>query len=90
MMSARLIAYALAAGALLVLGWQWRARGERIDELLSANATLSADYATLGADAERRVREALTADVPAECPAAMQWLGERGREIARQWEQEGR
>ena len=120
-MNARLIAYAMAAGALLVLGWQWRERGGRIDALLAANATLAAEHAQctaerdaldqavadirrageahraaraaaearaarISTDAERRVRAALTADVPAECEAAVHWLGEQGRALAREWE----
>lgn len=124
-MTARLIAYAVAFGALALLGWQWQARGERIDALLATHGTLTTERdqcradqqaidqalaqlraageadrirrqaaeraaAQTVADAERKVRAALTARVPAQCPAAMDWLGERGREIARQWAQEAR
>lgn len=123
-MNARLIAYAVIAGALAVVGWQCHQRGQRLDALKDANAQITAALAqctaerdTLdqaladirrageadraartaaqaaaaqaSADAERRVRAALTARVPPECPAAMQWLGDQGREIARQWKQEG-
>ena len=119
-MTARLIAYAVAFGALVVLGWQWQARGERIDALLAANGTLTTQrdqclaqqkasdeaLATIRdageadrikreaaerraaqtvADAERKVRAALTARVPPECPAAMQWLGDYGRTFAGTW-----
>ena len=119
-MIARLIAYAVAFGALVVLGWQWQARGERIDALLESGATVTAErdqclatqkandeaLATIRAageadrlkredaerraaqtvaDAERKVRAALTARVPAECPAAMQWLGDYGRALANTW-----
>ncbi len=120
-MTARLIAYAVAFGALVVLGWQWQARGERIDALLASGATVTAErdqcladqesndeeLATIRAageadrirreaaeraaaqasvDAERKVRAALTARVPTECPAAMQWLGAYGRDLAARWE----
>ena len=37
------------------------------------------------ADAARKVRAALTARVPPECPAAMQWLGDYGRALANTW-----
>lgn len=119
-MTARLIAYAVAFGALVVLGWQWQARGERIDALLAASGTLTTErdqcqaqqkandeaLATIRAageadrirretaeraaaqtvaDAERKVRAALTARVPPECPAAMQWLGDYGRALANTW-----
>ena len=119
-MTARLIAYAAAFGALVVLGWQWQARGERIDALLTANGTLTTERdhcradqqaidqalaqlraageadrirresaeraaAQTVADAERKVRAALTARVPPECPAAMQWLGDYGRALANTW-----
>ena len=119
-MRARLIAYAVAFGALVVLGWQWQARGERIDALLAANGTLVTErdqcladqkatdeaLATIRAageadrlkredaerraaqasvNAERKVRAALTARVPTECPAAMQWLGDYGRALADTW-----
>lgn len=124
-MSARLAAYAVVAGTLLLVGWQWHARGQRIEALVKHSATLAAEHAQctaerdaldqavaairaageaerdaraaaearaarISADAERRVRAALTADVPAECPAAMDWLGEQGRAIAAQWKQESR
>lgn len=124
-MNARLIAYAMAAGALLVLGWQCHQRGQRIDALKDAQAQTAAALAQCAAerdalgqavadirrageadraaraaaqaaaakistDAERRVRAALTARVPPECPAAMQWLGDQGRAIAAQWKQESR
>ena len=119
-MTARLIAYAVAFGALALLGWQWQARGERIDALLAATGTLTtqrdqcrADQQAIDqalaqlraageadrirreaveraaaqavADAERKVRAALTARVPTECPAAMQWLGDYGRDLATTW-----
>ncbi len=119
-MIARLIAYAVAFGALAMLGWQWQARGERIDALLIANGTLTAERdqcladqkatdealaviraageadrirrqaaeraaAQASVDAERKVRAALTARVPTECPAAMQWLGDYGRALANTW-----
>ena len=119
-MSARLIAYAVAFGALVALGWQWQARGERIGALLASGATVTAERdqclaaqkandealaviraageadrirreaveraaAQTVADAERKVRAALTARVPTECPAAMQWLGDYGRDLATTW-----
>lgn len=119
-MSVRLIAYAVAFGALAIMGWQWHARGQRIDELLAANGEIIAERdqcraqqqatdealaamraageedrlkrlaaerkaAQVSADAERRVRAALTATVPAECPAAVQWLGDYGRNLANTW-----
>jgi hypothetical protein len=37
-------------------------------------------------NSHRQIQKILTAAVPSECPAAMQWLHESGREIARQWE----
>jgi len=118
---ARLIAYAVAFGALALLGWQWQARGARIDTLLAATGTLTTERdqcladqkatdealaviraageadrirrqaaeraaAQAVADAERKVRAALTARVPTECPAAMQWLGAYGRDLATRWE----
>ena len=120
-MSARLIAYAIAAGALLVIGWQCHQRGQRIDALKDAQARTAAALAQcaaerdaldqavadirrageadraaraaaqaaaaqVSADAERRVRAALTARVPPECPAAVQWLGDHGRALAARWE----
>ena len=119
-MTARLISYAVVFGALALLGWQWQARGERIDALLAANGTLTTErdqcqaqqkandeaLATMRAageadrlkredaeraaaqavaDAERKVRAALTARVPPECPAAMRWLADYGRALANAW-----
>jgi Tfp pilus assembly protein PilN len=120
-MSARLIAYAVVAGTLLLVGWQWHARGQRIEALVKHSATLATEHAQCkaqqaaddqaladlraageadrarreaaeraaaqaGVDAERKVRAALTARVPPECPAAMQWLGAYGRDLATRWE----
>ena len=120
-MSARLIAYAIAIGALLLVGVQWHARGKEIDRLNRANGEITAQYAQCqaqqkvtdealatiraageadrlkredaerkaaqaGVDAERKVRAALTARVPTECPAAMQWLGDYGRELSNRWD----
>lgn len=119
-MSARLIAYAVVAGALLLVGVQWHARGQQIEALLAENTKITAERdqctaeqaetdraladlraagkadrarrveaeraaAQASADAERRVRAALTADVPSECPDAVEWLGEYGRELADNW-----
>jgi hypothetical protein len=116
----RMAAIAAVAGALLIVGWQWYARGQRIDSLLSDVAQITAERnqcrseqqatdtalaqmraageadrisreaaeraaAQASADAERRVRAALTARVPSECPAAMAWLGDYGRTLARGW-----
>ena len=120
-MAGRLIAYAVVAGALIVVGGQWHARGQRIEALLTSAGTITAERdqctteqtqtdqtlaqlratgeadrarraeaeraaAQVTADAERRVRAALTARVPPECPAAMQWLGNHGRDLAERWE----
>jgi len=120
-MTARLIAYAVAAAALLLVGLQWHARGQRIEALSAANVKLATEHAQCTAqqaaddqaladlraageadrarradaeraaaqtvaDAERRVRAALTARVPPECPAAVQWLGDHGRALAARWE----
>ncbi len=49
-MIARLIAYATAFGALVVLGWQWQARGERIDALLASGATVTTERDQCRAD----------------------------------------
>ncbi len=119
-MNIRMYAYAAVAGALLLLGWQWHARGQRIDKLLEVNGSIVADLdqckaqqqttdkalvamraagdedmikrlaaeraaAQASVDAERRVRAALTANVPAECAEAMRWLGDYGRNIANTW-----
>lgn len=35
---------------------------------------------------QRRLQRILTARVPTECPAAMQWLGAYGRDLATRWE----
>lgn len=121
MISGRLIAYAAVAGALLLIGWQWYARGQRIEALLVSGATVAAERdqclaqqaaddqaladlraagqadrarrvaaereaAQVRADAEKRVAKALMARVPTECPAAMQWLGAYGRDVADRWE----
>ena len=42
-MSARLIAYAVVAGALLLVGVQWHARGQRIEALVKSAATITAE-----------------------------------------------
>ena len=116
----RLIAYGVAAAALLLMVWQWHARGQRIEDLLITNGQIIAqrdqcqtvqaqtdlaladlraageadrakraqaerDAAKATADAERRIRAALTARVPDECPAAMNWLGDYGRALANAW-----
>lgn len=120
-MIARLIAYAVVAGALLLVGWQWHARGQRIEALSADNVKLATEHAQCTAqqaatdqaladlraageadrarradaeraaaqtvaDAERRVRAALTARVPAGCQAAVEWLGEYQRALADRWE----
>ena len=120
-MNIRLIAYAVAFGALLLVGFQWHARGKEIDRLNKVNGEITAQYAQCAAqqktsdealttlraageadrlkredaerksaqtvaDSERKVRAALTAHVPTECPAAMQWLGDYGRELSNRWE----
>ncbi len=120
-MIGNLVAYAVAAGALLFIGLQWHERGQRIEDLLTASGTIVAKYdqceadskaadealaeiraagevdrdkraeaeraaAQTAADAERRVRAALIARVPSECPAAMRWLGDSGRVLAGRWE----
>lgn len=120
-MNIRVIAYAVAFGALLFMGWQWHARGVQIARLTTLNSALTAERdqcvaqqkatdealatiraageadrirreaaeraaAQASADAERKVRAALTARVPPECPAAMQWLGDYGRELSNRWE----
>ena len=120
-MSARLIAYAIAFGALLFVGVQWHQRGKEIARLHEAAGKITAErdqclagqkandeaLATLRAageadrirreaaeraaaqasvDAERKVRAALTARVPTECPAAMQWIGDYGRELSNRWD----
>ena len=119
-MTARLIAYAIAFGALLFVGLQWHERGKEIARLNQSAGTLTTErdqcladqkatdeaLATIRAageadrlkredaerraaqtvaDAERKVRAALTARVPTECPAAMQWLGDYGRALANTW-----
>ena len=119
-MNIRLIAYAIAFGALLLVGFQWHTRGKEIDRLNRVNGEITAQYAQCQAqqkvtdealatiraageadrlkredaerkaaqasvDAERKVRAALTARVPTECPAAMQWLGDYGRTMANTW-----
>ena len=121
MFAPRLIAYAVIAGALLLVGWQWHDRGKQIERLLKVSGEITAQrdqcmaqqkasdeaLATIRAageadrlkreeaerraaqtvaDAERKVRAALTARVPPECPAAMQWLGDYGRELSNRWE----
>jgi hypothetical protein len=113
-------AYAAVAGALLLLGWQWHTRGQRIDELLAANGAIISERdqcraqqrvtdealaamratgeedrlkrlaaerkaAQVSVDAERRVRAALTANVPEECDKAVRWLGDYGRNLANTW-----
>lgn len=120
-MSARLAAYAIVTAALLLVGWQWHARGQRIERLLTDAGEITAERdqclaqqaatdqalaalraageadrarradaeraaAQTVADAERRVRAALTARVPPACPAAVQWLGDHGRALAARWE----
>ena len=120
-MTARLIAYAIAFGALLFVGVQWHQRGKEIARMHEANGKITAErdqcqaaqkandeaLATIRAageadrlkredaerraaqasvDAERKVRAALTARVPAECPAAMQWMGDYGRELSNRWD----
>ena len=121
MFDPRLIAYAAIAGALLLVGWQWHARGQRIDALLKVSGEITAERdqcqtaqkaiddelatlraageadrakraeaerkaAQVSADAERRIRTALVARVPSECPAAMDWLGAYGRDLSTRWE----
>lgn len=116
----RLIAYALVAGALILVGFQWHERGKEIGRLNITIGELTAEAAQCRAeqkahdealatlreageadrqkreaaeraaaqavtDAERRVRAALTAKVPSECPAAMNWLGDYGRTLADKW-----
>lgn len=120
-MIARLVAYAVVAAALLLVGVQWHARGQRIEALVKSSAKITAERdqclaqqaaddqaladlraageadrarraaaeraaAQTVADAERRVRAALTARVPSECPDAVRWLGEYNRALADRWE----
>lgn len=41
--------------------------------------------AQAGRVAQARVQAVLAAKVPTECPAAMRWLGDEGRALARDW-----
>lgn len=59
-----------------------RAKGEA--EQLRADAA-QAEAAKIGAQTQRRVQQAMAAAVPAECPAAMEWLRAEGAAMAREW-----
>lgn len=59
-----------------------RARGEAAQRRADA-ARAEADR--IGAQTQRRVQQAMAAAVPAECPAAMEWLRDQGATLAREW-----
>lgn len=59
-----------------------RAKGEA-EQLRADAARAEADL--IGAQTERRVQQAMAASVPAECPAAMEWLRAQGEAVAREW-----
>lgn len=61
-----------------------RARGEAAQRRADA-ARAEADR--IGAQTQRRVQQAMAAAVPAECPAALEWLRDKGAELAREWRQ---
>jgi len=95
----RIAALQTAAGQLSAQHAQCSAQRDALDQAVAdlraagaadraARAGAEAAAAQVSAQAERRVRAALTAHVPPECPAAMDWLGEQGRAMARQWQQE--
>lgn len=126
-MNARLIAYAIVAGALAVVGTQWHLRGRQIEQLQWQAVTLTAELqqarrerdtcaadveaqnaavaalrdageaqaaraaqaeqaaAQAGREAQARVQAALAAKVPIACHAAMRWLVDEGRALARDW-----
>lgn len=59
-----------------------RAKGEAEQRRADA-ARAEADR--IGAQTQRRVQQAMAAAVPTECPAAMEWLRDKGESLAREW-----
>lgn len=57
----------------------------RADEAIKRVELAQQDAAKIGVEVERRVRRALTTQVPTECPAAMDWLAAEGGAVAKEW-----